>query len=150
MATSKELYAEQQQLQNAKVEFDSNVASFLSKCKSAASKAQLVLTDCLRSNDSNIKMCASSGGSITKMVDSINRVQENVSSALATADASIQSEIDRLGQLAAEAAIREAAAAQAAALARAKAQEVVKSVAQATATQASQVIKPKANNIDKV
>lgn len=149
MATSKELYAEQQQLQNAKVEFDSNVASFLSKCKSAASKAQLVLTDCLRSNDSNIKMCASSGGSITKMVDSINKVQENVSSALATADASIQSEIDRLGQLAAEAAIREAAA-QAAALARAKAQEVVKSVAQATATQASQVIKPKANNIDKV
>ena len=147
MATSTELYKQQRDLLKAMEEFKTNVNSFINKCSEVLTRANSVKAACYRSNDTNIKNCASSGGIATKLADIVSKTQNNVATESASALAKAKAEADRLGQLAAEAAAREAAEAQAA---RAKAQEVVKNVATAAATQtASQVIKPMAKNVNK-
>ena len=150
MATSAELYKQQRDLLEAMDEFKTNVNGFINKCSEALTRANSIKAACNRSNDTNLKDCASNVGIATKLADIISKTQNNVAEELSAALANAQAEADRLGKLAAEAAIREAAEVQAAALARAKTQEVVKNVATIAATQtASKVIKPMANNIDK-
>ena len=114
MATSSELYAEQARLIQAKAEFNSNVNNFLSACKETASKANLIKQSCMQCGDTNIQSIVSSGGCVQRMIENVNKLQENVSSALTTALANIQAEVDELGRQAAAAAARELAARRAA------------------------------------
>ena len=121
MASSTALYAEQKELIAAKSGLDSNVGKFLSQCSGVASKAKSIYTYCSNCNDTNLKECAGSGGSVTQLVDGIKEVINNVESALSAADAAMQADIDELGRQAAAAAAAEAAAARAAARAAANA-----------------------------
>lgn len=120
MASSSELYEEQKALIAAKSRLDSNVEKFLSGCSGVATKAKSIYTYCSNCNDTNLKECASSGGSVTQLVDGINEVISNVEAALSAADSAMQADIDELGRQAAIAAASEAAAAAAAKAAAAK------------------------------
>ena len=110
MASSTELYAEQKALIAAKTGLDTNVEKFISQCSSVATKAKSIHTYCSNCNDTNLKECAGSGGSVTQLVDGIKEVISNVESALSSADSAMQADIDELGQQAKAAAAREAAA----------------------------------------
>ena len=111
--TSSELYAKQKQMIEAKAEFNTNVNNFLSICSGTLSKASSIQQEFMLCNDSNIRMSASNSGCVQNLVNSITRIQNNVSSALSSANSSIQAEIDELGRQAALAAAREAAIARA-------------------------------------
>ena len=115
--TSSELYARQKQMIEAKAELNTNVNNFLSMCNGALSNASSVQKEFMSCNDSNIRMSAGNGGSVQGVINSITKMQNNVSSELASANTGIQADIDELGRQAALAAAREAA------IARAKARE---------------------------
>ena len=109
MKSSRELYAEQKAMIAAKGELNSNVNEFFSKCDAASTRASTVLSYCASSNDTNLKNSAASSGAVGQLVAGIKSVKERVSAALSTANAQIDTEIDRLGAEAAAAAAREAA-----------------------------------------
>ena len=114
MATSSDLYRKQKELIQAKNDFSKSVNSFILECKKTETKANLIKADCMECGDTNIKSIAN-GGCVQKIIDSVHKMQEKVSSALTSALADIQNEIDRLGDEAAKLAAQEEAARQAAA-----------------------------------
>ena len=126
MKSSKELYAEQKAMIAAKAGLDSSANEFLSKCDAASTRASTVLSYCAGCSDTNLRDSAASSGAVGQLVAGIKSVKERVSAALASADAQIDEEIERLGAEAQAAAAREAREAARLAMQRKKEAQMLK------------------------